>query len=285
LCKADGRIVQEVYSLFQTEVNAKEYFKQHVFEATPYGIRMTTDRHCRADEAHRDQGLASFAELGVPLCWSIEVNGEEHQLREAVQECVANFYLKQKELAFTALALGLYLPPDREWTNRFQEHTTFDDVVAELCGRRLEDCCCAGTHLVYSTTILLRVDEQMPIISPHVRTQLRQYLRRLVDCAISTQQPEGYWMVTWYASTPEDTPEGKWTPPDTAETRLLATSHVAEWMLHLSEELRPPDDVLRRAGEWMLRELLRGSGQRTADLCPRSHAVGVLQCISRIASE
>ena len=72
-------------------------------------------------------------------------------------------------------------------------------------------------------------------------------------------------------------------PPDSPEKRLLATSHLVEWMLYLPSEFKPPKDVLRRAGIWLLRHLEAKDDTRDAEFCPYTHAVGALECLSQPA--
>jgi hypothetical protein len=104
---------------------------------TRSGIRFQGEPGLRASESHRDQCLASFGELGLPLSYPLLVDGQNHTLRDVLCDSVANFHLKQAELNWTALAYILYLPPSRKWVNRYGEQYSFDDVVRNLLHRPL----------------------------------------------------------------------------------------------------------------------------------------------------
>jgi hypothetical protein len=230
-------------------------------------------------EAHRDQGLATLAELGVPLTHPLRIAGETFPLREVLRDSLANFHLGQEELTWTALAYALYLPPANHWVNRYGESFSFDDVVGELLGRPLDKASCAGTHLLYSLTILARVDRQMPVLSGPVRDRLWERLGHSVDVARRTQDAGGFWRVDWNRELLGAAPAEGWSrPPDLPWTRLLATGHLAEWMLYLPPEVRPPADDLRRAGRWLYRQLHTHSAAQLQEwFCPCAHAVCVLR--------
>ena len=272
--------VQAVCSVLQNSKSGRDYLGRPVFITTRSGVCMTTGRRSGADESHRDQGIATLAELGIPLSWQLNLDdGSQHFLREAMQECIANFYLKERELAWTTVALSHYVPPTRRWTNRFGEEFTFDDLAMELCNRSFGDQCCSGAHLVHAATILLRSDFEQPVLSPPTRVQLRQYVKRCADAAVRAQRPDGNWEPRWYGELEAVSPHA-WSRRGTHESRFLVTSHLAEWMLYLPEDLRVPDATLRSAAEWLLDRLSDGPFEAGSPLCPRAHAVYVLELLS-----
>src|SRR5207302_3298465 len=97
-------------------------------------------------ELHRDQTLAAFAELGLPLSFTLQGDGGTGTLRDVLDDSLANFHLGQKELAWTALAYALYLPPVKSWINRYGERFGFDQLVSEMLDRPLDAESCGGTH-------------------------------------------------------------------------------------------------------------------------------------------
>jgi hypothetical protein len=277
--------IQKLYSVLQDPIVGERILGAPVFNTTPYGLRMAPNAQSRSSESHRGQGLASLAELGLPITWEIKIGGRKHCLNEALEDCIANFYLKQDELPFTAVALSLYLPPEKEWTNRYAERCTFDDLAVEICSRRFRGSCCAGSHLLYAAMILYRVDLQEPILSPPMRVQVRGYLRQALDALVTMQLQDGSWGIDWFASVPgqEDLRETQWSPLDSPRGRLLATSHLTEWILYLPPEFEPPQDVLQRAGIWLLHRLEEAKDNTDdAPLCPYTHAVTVLECLMSV---
>jgi hypothetical protein len=104
--------------------------------------------HSKVGETHRDQVLATFAALDLPLNTPISVGSNKLSINDLLSECVANFYLKQKEPAWTAIALTKYLPPQDKWVNRFGEATSFSQLVRHLFVVDLNTQSCGGTHIL-----------------------------------------------------------------------------------------------------------------------------------------
>ena len=88
--------IDYLMSIIQDEETGKKVLGDPVFHSSKFGIAMVTGQTSRAQETHRDQGLAEFGLLGIPSTLEVKVGGRKRPLSEAIQECVANFYL-QKE--------------------------------------------------------------------------------------------------------------------------------------------------------------------------------------------
>jgi hypothetical protein len=244
-----------VLDLLTDEALSRQYFQAPSILLTPHGARfcmtpaapLASTRHL---EAHRDQCLALLAELGVPLTQPLRFADREADLREVLRDSLANFHPHQHELEWTALCYALYLPPLRAWANRFGERATFDDLAGQLLGRRPEKSPCAGTHLVYALTVLARADEAVPVLSPEVRQQLRARLASAVRACLDAQAPDGSWSPDWHRALADGAPDRPPRRPSLAD-RLLATSHLAEWLLYLPDDLQVPGPVLLRAARWL----------------------------------
>ena len=240
----------------------------------------TSDLNKRHEkEAHEDQLLAALAELGVPLGHVLTTSRGARSVRRLLDDALAKFDLKQPEIEWSALAFALYVPPRVSWQDRFGTRTTFDDLAAEMMRRPFDETrACAGTHLVYSLTVMLRVDEMTPVFTEPVRRQVRSYLERLVAAAVRNQWPDGVWDLNWYADAPampkRNEGEG-W-------TSVLATGHQVEWLAILPTDLLPPRPPLLRALRWLHGQLQAASeAQLTEHFCPYSHAGRVLSVTSR----
>jgi hypothetical protein len=256
---------------------------------TPHGVRFPTGQGRalatdRSVESHRDHTLAAFAELGLPLTYPVRVGDESLSLADALRDSIANFHLQQQELAWTALAYALYLPPAKEWTNRFGETFSFDSLVNALLDSPLEGASCGGTHLLYTLTILLRADQGTPILTMAVRRRLTDRLALAVHVAQRTQMPEGWWAPAWNSDLLPGGHPREWTPAASEESRLLMTGHLAEWLLYLPGELQPSPGTLRRAGQWLLTRLEGETpAGKTRQFCPCAHAACALRhlaCVS-----
>ena len=111
-------------SLFKAithEPTAIRVFGESPFVETRYGIRYRDVADSNASESHRDIGLATFAALRFPLDLPIHVGGQKYSIADLLSESIANFYMEQREPAWTAMAYAYYLPPHRRWRNRYGE--------------------------------------------------------------------------------------------------------------------------------------------------------------------
>jgi hypothetical protein len=228
-------------------------------------------------EFHRDQCLSAFGELGIPLSFPATVDGGSYELRDVLRDSIANFYMGQRELNWTAMAYILYLPPEKTWVNRYGERFSFDDLAEELFRRPLEQASCAGTHLTFTLTMLERADELIPILTDPVRVRLRERLKRDVDAAVRNQQADGHWSLSWHVE-----PARQNADHDSPLTRLLATGHLMEWMMYLPASHQLPAETKRRGAQWLLAKLREPAPRETEDnFCPYSHATLVLRAMAR----
>jgi hypothetical protein len=250
----------------------------------PAGARYLTrtpPRESTWREYHRDQNLASFAELGLPLSTTLTIEGKPVTLRDVLRDSVGDFHLQPKELEWTALAYTLYLPPQAGWVNRYGERYTFDDLATELLSRRFMSASCGGAHLLYTLTMIARADEATPVLSPAVRGRIRGRLQRCAGLAVDVQKPDGSWPGDWFLGTELSEGYHDESPSGTLDHRRLVTGHMAEWMIYLPQELQVPETTLKRAGQWLLADLKRLSAEeKAAQFCPCTHAVCVLRKLS-----
>ncbi len=236
-------------------------------------INYASDDRQPAREAHSDQLLAVLGELGIPLSESITTAGGRRSVRQLLDDSTANFDLRQPEIEWSALAYGLYLPPERIWRDKFGEWHTFDELVHELIRRPYRQAC-SGTHLLYSLTILLRVDATSAILSPAAREAAITHLGRTAEALRYCQFPEGSWPADW-----DQFQQTMPAPPNRGEhwRQVLVTGHHLEWLLRLPDDLRPGDDCLLRAAQWLLIHLEQDDRQLLEQYyCPYSHAGSVL---------
>jgi hypothetical protein len=252
---------------------------------TKHGIRFPTASpavrgRTPGDEAHRDQCLACFAELGIPLSQRIVAGQGASTLQCVLEDSLANFHLQQNEIAWTALAYALYLPPVKQWKNRYGRVYCFDDLANELLRRGLKGSC-GGTHQLISLTILLRVDADSPILSEQVRTTARTYVGQLVNLAIRTQDSDGSWSIHWNHTPEQPLGAMEASAADTPNSRLLITGHLAEWMTYLPVEGKVPDTTRKAAVSWLRQRLRRIDVRQFWDeFCPCTHAICAIRDLS-----
>jgi hypothetical protein len=227
-----------------------------------------------------------LGELGVSLDHPVSNGNRSGTLRDVLKDSIANFHLNQKELPWTVLAYAIYLAPQKSWTNRFGETFNFDDVVRALIACRLDEQSCGGIHLLYSMTILGRVDAQQSILSQEARIELWTHIARAAQIAVKRQQPDGSWHPGWnYELLPDDRPRGR-SYSDDKQNRLIMTGHLAEWMLYLPEEHSVPEVVLVQASRWLKSEIMSSDlAFREKLFCPTTHGVAFLRHVIFVSEE
>jgi len=225
-------------------------------------------------ESHRDQFLASMAELGVPLCQAIVMNEGRFSLRDVLSDSLAQFNLEQDELEWTAFAYAAYLPPQTRWVNRYGEEYSFDDLVARLLVQSLEKSTCCGMHVVFALTAVLQADSGANhLLSERIRRQVDQMLHKWIDLIIHTQLPDGGWPASWWdLAAAREATDG---------SSLLATSHIAEWLYMLPSDCEIPSNTSRKATGYLLSRLkLASKKEMWQQFCPYSHSCHVLRCLA-----
>jgi len=274
---------EAILELLTSADAGRKYFGSPAFIRTRSGVRFPTAARSVLVpsigwESHRDQVLAAFGELGIPLTQPLRFDDTTLSVRDALRDSIANYHAGQDELMWTGLAYALYLPPIRSWLNRYGERTSFDELVTELLGRPLDRSPCAGTHLVYTLTVLARADQQQPVLTEPVRDRLWQRLRQARDAALATQEPDGSWPLDWNRGLLAKAGGREMgLDVDSLSSRLLTTGHLAEWLLCLPVELAVPDSCLERAGWWLHEQLRAATPELVQDsFCPYTHAARVV---------
>jgi hypothetical protein len=274
-----------IIKLLTDQKASTDYFGRPALIRTRHGIRFPTNPYDPSrpgigeseKESHRDQCLSAFGELGIPLSFPLTVDGQPYELRDVLRDSIANFYLSQRELNWTALAYILYLPPEKTWVNRYGERFSFDDLAEELLRRPLDQAACAGTHLTITLTMLERADELTPILTEPIRARLHERLRRDVEAAVRNQQADGHWSLAWHVGPGQpNADEGS------PAARLLASSHVMEWMMYLPASHRVPVETGMRGALWLYKQLREAAARdKEVYFCPYSHASIVLRAVAR----
>ena len=69
--------IEYLMSVIQDGEIGKKVLGDPVFHSSKFGIAMVTGRTARAQETHRDQGLAEFGSLGIPSTLPVEIGGKK----------------------------------------------------------------------------------------------------------------------------------------------------------------------------------------------------------------
>jgi hypothetical protein len=242
---------------------------------TRHGVRVRLVgriNYDRAGESHRDVVLAALAEVGSPLNQPLTLAQDRAvTLADLLRDSLAIFHLDRGELAWTAVAYALYLPPRSHWHDREGRRYTFDDLADALMQDQLGETSCGGAHVLHALTILLRADADHAVLSRDSRERLRRHLEDSVATAVAAQHADGYWTIAWH----------QWPMPpmrvaDTPATRLLATGHLLEWLTYLPPDLHPNASVYQSAAAWLL-STLTPTQAGAADYCATVHALCALR--------
>lgn len=254
-------------------------FGQSLLVKTRYGVRykLLTENRPRSQqgESHRDLFLASFAQVGVPLSASLHVNGETFALHDVLADSFATFDLDARELAWTAIAYAIYLPPIRDWCNRDGHSFSFDDLADRLMRTSLSESSCGGTHILMALTAILRRDEDANILSPRARDEVRGFLQKLVKTAEDAQAADGSWTLGWHSKSAIQPALLK-----SPMYKMTVTGHLLEWLTFLPKECQPNPSVYANASLWLARVLTVRATPAT-ELCSWIHSINALHHLTR----
>lgn len=219
-----------------------------LIEARDTGIYVRWGRDQGAS-VHHDHTLACITEAGVPLDFHVRAASRpDATLKDMVEQALFDFRLDERETEWSAMAFGLWLPPVANWTNGEGRELNFDLIARRQIRGHKQYGVCGGTHRVYSLMMLLRINEQYPILSDTVRAEVYAFLESVRDILIVTQFPDGHWPYNW--------PDGKKAvdhPGDHDAYRdVIATGHHLEWLAIAPPDLHPPREMVHKAAKWII---------------------------------
>jgi hypothetical protein len=118
----------------------------------------------------------------------------------------------------------------------------------------------------------------LTILSAPVRERLWKRLGKIVRVAVEQQAPDGSWGTDWNAELLPKGRKGRLSDHRSLDHKLLATSHIPEWMMYLPQELEVPNEVIQQAGRWLFRQwsTINDKTFVADNFCPCSHAAVVL---------
>ncbi|QDV16846.1 hypothetical protein Pan153_14790 [Gimesia panareensis] len=202
--------------------------------------------------SHEDHTLATLAEVGTPADYPIVLAQGETTLEEMIQESLKSFSLNQVEYEWSALVFALFLDSPESWTTSEGQRIDFDAISERIMRQQPTKGVCYGNHRLHALVMILRVDEQTPILSKEGRRKVIDYLKGITDRLVKSQSAEGYWDKNWDGTELDLSTEQKFTP---RARRALATGHAMEWWALAPPEVLPPDETLIKAGHWLVQTI------------------------------
>jgi hypothetical protein len=222
---------------------------------------------------HAYQALATFAEIGVGLGQALTLPaGEEVTVAAILRDLMANFQARSVadiEPEWAAVALLLYVPPQRSWRNRWGERVGLQEVADYVARAPRAGAACGGIHSLFALSVARQVDRAHAFLSRGTSARIAELLGAATSALASTQADDGSWSEGW-----ESSPARR-----RAETwdAVHVTGHLLEWQSLLPPAEQAPRACLERALRFLARVTLEASDEEVAQLyCPFSHAARVV---------
>ena len=198
---------------------------------------------------HHDHWTAGLTDAGVPLNSPVYGPGRHGAtIHNVLNESLRDFRLDERETEWTAMAFGLWLPPEREWIGGDGRQYSFDLLVERLLRGKRQLGVCSGTHRVYSLMLLVRLDDEFDILSDAARASADSRLEQVRDEIIASQFDDGRWPSNW--------PDGADAVENPIDEELykqvIATGHHLEWLAIAPRDLHPRDEVIGKAARWII---------------------------------
>ena len=204
----------------------------------------------KGGSVHHDHWLASLTEAGIPLDEPVFApSRRDMDINDVIQQSLRDFRLDEREVEWSAMAFGLWIPPVKQWKTTNGRVVSFDLMARRLIRGHKRYGVCVGTHRVYSLMLLIRLDDQFDILSDSVRAEAYAYLERVRDLISVCQFEDGHWPANWMdgktaLTNPQEIPEYK---------NVIATGHHLEWLAIAPKELHPPHEQIVKAAKWIIK--------------------------------
>ncbi|GHT18184.1 hypothetical protein FACS1894189_5690 [Planctomycetales bacterium] len=213
---------------------------------SPYGIHPIQSGSYDAMEYRAETHFGKLTMLmaltGVPLSTPVTTaSGRTGTLADILQDTIMNFDWS-KELEFAGCSFALWLPPEKSWMNQFDETFTFDDLMNRLLAIPLGKGTCGGCHVPYTVVMLLRVNEQYPIIETKTRQRAEAWIKHVIDVLVQNQLPDGTWDRDW-----GKTGEKGMLYNDIILDKITVIGHHLEWIALLPESFDVPKEMIQKA--------------------------------------
>jgi hypothetical protein len=197
---------------------------------------------------HHDHWLASLTEAGIARRQTLFSPAGAKAAESVLRQALTDFRIDEREVEWSAMAFGLWLPPQKAWRTSDGRIVTFDLLAKRLVRGDMQFGVCSGTHRLYSAVLLLRLDDEFQILSPHVRAAVVAHLELVRDLLMAAQFDDGHWASNWSLGA-----ESKEKPiEDPLHKQVIATGHHLEWLALAPIELHPPREQIRKAARWAI---------------------------------
>jgi hypothetical protein len=212
---------------------------------SPFGIHVS---QAFTDVVPESPSEFHFGQLGKTLgyagCSSDTVveasQGYVGVVRDVLTDMFMN-YTPDGEQEFFAIAAAHYLPPKRNWTNKFGDTYSFDSLAINLVDTPAGVGACGGIHVPIAVAAILEAHRQFSILSAETAVRCQGYLRHVTRILESRQDTLGGWS-SWGAELDDQSKT-----LDLETQTLLVTAHHLEWISLSAPEVSPNREVISRA--------------------------------------
>jgi hypothetical protein len=186
-------------------------------------------------QGHQDQFIAEIAQWGVPKDTPVVVFGKQYTMMDFVKESMAHSRLGQ-ELSWSTVVIASYVGTDVEWTNRFGEKLTFEQLLESEWKASVDQAACGGTHRLFGMTWCYFTHKRNGgNVDDGIWKKVKEKLDAHVEIARKYQNPDGSFSAAYF--------RGPGSTSDLSD-RLASSGHIFEWLAsHL------PDSAIREP--WM----------------------------------
>jgi hypothetical protein len=251
-------------SFFSVLCVGREWYPDfNMIHRTRYGAAYFVDEKFDGAQAHADQSLSLLAELGVSSSRSlVSTRGEELVVNDLLMDAMKRYRLDEKwESEWTSLAILLLSDSNLgNWTNKFGETVSREDVVSQLFERQLVARACFGCH-VPSALCLAR--SRVNGLSRGTTDKIDMYLRSAIRAVSASQLSDGSISPAWrlslcrdkdFRSLVQNANDGSRRSDNrnwSTEQKQVCTAHTLEWLISVSKELDVDEDLIRKAGVFL----------------------------------
>lgn len=235
---------------------------------------------------HVDKVPSVLGELGIGLDYPIvPVSNQTMTVADVLEDSLQRFSF-ERELEFSLIAYCCYLH-QASWTTRHGTTHSVDEIAERLLERPAEDGVCLGTHRIYAIAkYSIWARRFSDISSPEIRSRCEAYLTRVSKLLADCQAKDGAWDGNWYVGFSQTAMPLIKDQVGQYADKFRATSHMLEWFAIVPPELRPPDETISRAIDFIIGQIEVNRNEIfNSQLLPATHAVRALLNLSEVKKE
>jgi hypothetical protein len=250
---------ERMLSLLLDNNEAQRYFGRPMIIPTRHGLQFwEAEPTLRQGERHFGQTLSVLARLEIESTRRIRIGDRDYTIADAVRHQMMNVTPEEEEVEWITIGLAHYLPPLRQWKNKFGQVVSFDSLCERLCNRPPGQGPCFGCHNFYALAILICADDQTNVLSESIRRRALLKLASSIKDLEQTQLANGSWAPG--GAQPVATNASKVKVPD-----LVMTGHSLEWLMLVSDDIPCRATILIKGAEFLVSRIIDETPLNIAD--------------------